>query len=105
LTVANRLVVDVGDVHHGADAVPQKTQCANGKILEKIRAQIADVGVVVRRGSAVVDLDFVLPERLERLDGARKRVVKRECHKRFCREYMKKSRKITQKSTISEKYT
>ena len=49
------LVVDVGEVHHLGDAVAEVAQGPPQQVLEQEGAEVADVDVVVDRGSAGVD--------------------------------------------------
>ena len=72
---ADRLVVDVGEVHHLADLHSVELHDAAEDILERVGAEVADVGEVVDGGSARVEADRVALEGPELLDSSRQRVV------------------------------
>ena len=77
---ADGFVVHVGQVHDALDAESAVFEMALEKILEEVGAEIADVGMVVDRRSAGVDLDL-LAVRIEGnkwLGCSRQRVVEVE---------------------------
>ena len=71
---ANRLVVDVRQVHHLPDLHAVELDNASEDILERIGAEVADVREIVDRRSAGVKANRVVGERLEFLNPTRKRI-------------------------------
>ncbi len=73
--VVDNLVVHVGDVHdvtHGESALQQK---APQNVYRHKGAKVADVTVVVNRGSTGVHANFIALQRVELFDLAGQRVV------------------------------
>jgi hypothetical protein len=71
----DRLVVDVGDVHDVGDVEAAKLQESLEQVLEDISPPVADVGIVVDRRPAGVELDLARLDRDELLDLAAEGVV------------------------------
>ena len=82
---ADRLVVDVGQVHHPFDREPALFEMPLEQILENVGAKISDVRVAVNRRPAGVHLDRASRriERLEFLDLARVGVEETKRHPFF----------------------
>ena len=77
---ADRLVVHVSEVHHLPDLHAVELDHAAQDVLERVRAEVADVGEIVDRRPARVEADGVVRERLKRLDAAGQRVVDLHFH-------------------------
>ena len=73
-------VADIRDVHNVADVVAGPQQHALEDVLEDIRAEVADVGVVVDGRSAGVEADLAGRDRGERLFPAGQCAVKGDIH-------------------------
>ena len=57
LTTPDRFVVHVGQIHHAVDLEPPRLQVTLEEVFKQVGAEVADVGVVVDRGAARVELD------------------------------------------------
>ena len=79
---ADRLVVDVGEVHHLTNLHAVELHNATQHILEGVGAEIADMGEVIDRRSAGVQTDRVVGERRERFHPARERIEDLHFHGR-----------------------
>src|SRR5205814_3343649 len=79
---ANRLVVDVRDVHHASHLEVPQFEMALQEILEKVSAEISDVRVAVNGGSAGVNLHLASRriERMKFLQLARVSIEEADCH-------------------------
>ena len=71
LRIANRFVIDISQVHNLSDFEIIELDDATQEVFENISAEIADVGVVVYRGSASIKTNFTLVDRGEDFGLAR----------------------------------
>ena len=81
--VADDLVVHVGDVHDVVDLVAAAAQIASQNVLESEAAKIADVDVVIDRGTARIHAHLVFVERREGFEAVGKRIEEMQCHGDF----------------------
>ncbi len=72
---SNRLVVDVGQVHHLGHAPAEELECPSEDVLEEKGPQIPDVGKVINRGTAGIETGMTLLETLERFKPPSQGVV------------------------------
>ena len=81
-TATDRLVIDVGQVHHALDCVTAHFEMSLEQILENIGAKISDVRVAVNGWPAGVHLHraTIRIERTELLDFTRIGIEKTQCH-------------------------
>ena len=75
ICAADRLVVDVRQVHHLADLHPVELDDAAEYVLESVRAEVPDMREIVDGRAARIEADFVPLERLQFLDSSRQRVI------------------------------
>ncbi len=75
ICAADRLVVDVSEVHHLADLHPVELHDAAEYVLESVRAEVPDMREIVDGRAACIEADFVPLERLQFLDPSRQRVI------------------------------
>jgi len=72
--IPNRLIVDIGDVHHVPNLVAFESQVALQNVLEHKSSKVPDVGMVVDRRPTRVHSYVVLDERVKLLYFAGKRI-------------------------------
>ncbi len=72
---ANRLVVNVREIHHLRDTISLVAQIAPHDVAQDERAEVANVGVVIHGGSTGVHTDLSRMNRLEFFLGARQSII------------------------------
>ena len=80
LTITDRLIVDIGDIHDGPGPISEKSEGTDDEVLEEIGTEIAYMSVVIRCRSTVVYLHFILFEWLESFFGSGERIVEVKRH-------------------------
>ena len=81
---ADRLVVHVGEVHHLLHLHAVELYDAAQHVLERVRPEVADVGVVIDRRPAGVEPHGVLRQRLQGLHAPRQAVEYLHLHLSLC---------------------
>src|SRR5207249_1714754 len=78
--VGDRLVVDVREVHDLPDPESPELEVSAKQVLPQVGAEVPDVGEVVDGGTAGVEADFAVMQRLEVLDLPGQGVVEAQSH-------------------------
>ncbi len=77
---ADRLVIDVSQIHHAFDLVAAKLEVALEQILENIGAEVSDMREIIDRRTARVHPHPVGIDGLELFDFARERIEESQAH-------------------------
>ena len=72
---ANRLIIDVGEIHHLGDAIALIDEVAPHDVFEHEGSEVADVGVIVDRGSTCIKAHLARVNRLKIFLDARQGVI------------------------------
>lgn len=89
LTISYRLIIDICDTHSRLRLISEESHTSNDEVIHEVVAEIADMCVVIRRRSTVVDLHFILFEWLEWFKCTRESIIDVETHKKEVKQLTK----------------